>query len=126
MTGDIFPVGCAWAQMSKLGIFRPDQISETNFTPGRHRAEFTGEMVFPERDEVLNLHYKYQDVDSTYRRHLAQEARLGPGDRERGFGHKYRWNKERLQQDFDKCRENAVDIHGRDPHTEHPEPRWWR
>lgn len=121
-----YTTGSAWGNMSKMGIFRPDRILETQFMPGRHRAALTGELVYPEREEVCNLHYKYLGLDATHARHLALEARLGSLDRQRNFGHKYRWNKARLKQDFDECLTKSVDIRDRDHHLLHTEPRWWR
>lgn len=119
-------IGMRWIQMSKMGIFRPDCISETRFTFGRHRADFRGDVVLPSTDRLLNLHYKYLGLDYTHRRHLALEARLGSGDRARNFGHKYRWSRDRLGEDFAECRARSHDIRLADVSGDDGEDRWWR
>jgi len=121
-----YRMGAPWLQMSKLSIFRPDKIIETNFGPGRHRAEPLGEVVFPARDDVLNLHYKYLGVSHTHARHQAAHARLGADDKARTWGHKYSWSEAQLGADFATFEAAAIDVGGLDHHVIHPEPRWWR
>lgn len=121
------PHGAPWANMSKLQIFRPDRIASTDYAPGRHRVRFAGEVVLPARDEVLNLHYKYLGLDETFERHRQQAGRLGALDLARRWGHKYLWDRETYEADFEAHAGRAVDISSlTDPHAEHPEPRWWR
>ena len=42
--------------MDKPQIFNPNAIQEINFTPGRHNAYPTGNVVKPQENEVLLLH----------------------------------------------------------------------
>lgn len=64
-----YRMGTAWEPMMKLSVFNPDAISEINFDPGRHRANPTGQVRFPDADELLLLHYKYMGFERTHRRH---------------------------------------------------------
>lgn len=121
------PMGAPWKNMSKVGIFKPDAIRESNFAPGRHAAAFDGTAVYPERDEVVNLHYKYVwGLDATHERHGEQRKRLGEFDDRQGWAHKYRWSKEELGEDFKIFERGLVDTRAIDHHAVHPEPRWWR
>lgn len=120
------PMGAPWKQMSKLSIFRPDRIEATNFAPGRHQARLKGDVVFPDRDDVVNQHYKYLGVRETHARHQMQRGRLGSVDRARNWGHKYDWSEEQLAADFEAIRSRLVDVGRIDHHSQHLEPRWWR
>ena len=121
-------MGVPWVQMNKLGIFDPNQIEETNFAPGRHSAAPTGQVVLPEDDELLMLHYKYLGIDYTHSRHLQCRPSQGKKDQEHGWGHKWRWDFNELQADWDKFSALTVDIAEPDSkHSEeHAAPRWWR
>lgn len=119
-------MGAPYAMMSKLQMFNPRAVQETNFSPGRHFASFKGDIRFPETDDVANLHYKYLGVAETYARHTAQAQRLGSIDIEKKWGKRYQWTQERLGKDFEAYIAQLVDITGRDHNAAHTEPRWWR
>lgn len=121
-----YRLGVPWAKMSKVGIFRPHRIRETNYTVGRHKAQFEGEIFLPERDEVVNLHYKYLGIDYTQMRHKALASGLRPVDRAKGWGAQYDWDEGQLRANFERFRSALVDIAEVDHHAEHGEPRWWR
>jgi hypothetical protein len=119
-------LGAPWRQMSKLSIFRPGEIEAADFAPGRHTVSFAGTVVYPQQDEVINLHYKYLGVSHTHHRHLMQRERLGSIDRANSWGHKYDWSESQLEADFEKLRAALVNVSEIDHHTTHAEPRWWR
>jgi len=48
-------IGAPSAYPSKLSIFNPSAIDETNYQPGRHLAAPSGNVVYPPADTVLNL-----------------------------------------------------------------------
>jgi len=121
-----YRMGAPWANMSKVGLFRPDQIVDTGFSPGRHTAIPRGSVRYPDRDEVLNLHYKYLGVSQTHDRHQQLAERLGVTDIAEKMGHKYFWPRERLAEDFQMIIDTQVDVATIDPHATHPGPRWWR
>lgn len=120
--------GAPFDKMNKLSIFRPDQIRETNFAVGRHSADPQGNIVFPSRDEVLNLHYKYLDFDRLVRRHKTLASGLGQEDKARGFGHRYHFDESELRSDWNAFQTQAVDIAepGFDAPLRHEDTRWWR
>lgn len=113
--------------MSKLGIFNPDAVEVIDFAPGRHQAEARGELRLPERDEVLNLHYKYLGLDYVSSRHRVQSRRLLETDQKNRWGQKYFWDEATLQTDFAEWTRrciNVMDPH-RDHHAMHEGHRWW-
>lgn len=99
--------GCPWYLMNKLSIFDPDEITETNFLPGRHEANLQGNVVYPERKILLNLHFKYLDFDRTFQRHNELERKLGKYDKTEGWGHQYGWSKKQFKKDWDFFEKNA-------------------
>lgn len=119
-------MGAPWQQMSKLGPFRPEKITETNFSPGRHEARLEGEVLFPAKDEMINLHYKYMGLKETHDRHLSASERLCGQDKVNNWGHKYAWSQEELEADFEAFHRASIDVSKVDHHTFNRERRWWR
>jgi hypothetical protein len=120
--------GVPWRQMNKLGIFNPNRVGETRFSPGRHVAAPEGDVVVHAEDELLMLHYKYLGLDYTHSRHQQCLPRQGSRDVERGWGHKWRWDRSELERDWEKFSSKIVDIAepGLKHAQSHTEPRWWR
>jgi hypothetical protein len=119
--------GAPWVQMNKLNIFSPDAVEEINYSPGRHSCQPVGDIVAPERDELLLLHYKYLGFERTHQRHEQYAARLREADVARGFAHKWRWSRDQLREDWLQFEARLVDISAPDlsPWLTHKEPRWW-
>lgn len=122
------PFGAPFWEMNKLSVFVPDALEATNFAPGRHSAHPEGVLRFPERDELLLLHYKYLDFERTLLRHAALSTGLGEADRSKGYATQYAWTRDRLRQDWDEVAKHAIDTSAPDLHpwTSHPVVRWWR
>lgn len=119
--------GAPWAQMSKLVLFSPDAVTNPGFAVGRHSAEPAGAVRYPERDELLLLHYKYLELKAVSRRHAAEQARRRKLDLEHDWGHRYAFDKAQLAADFASFEARAIDIADMPvPHDQHHEPRWWR
>ena len=121
-------MGVPWRRMSKVGIFNPSLIEEMNFAPGRHTAEPLGQVVYPEDDELLMLHYKYLGIEYTHSRHEQCRPRQGNRDIENKWGHKWRWSKRELEADWADFQARVVDVAmpGSGHKNRHFEPRWWR
>jgi hypothetical protein len=115
--------------MNKLRLFDPNALSRTNFTTGCHRAAPKGRVVYPERDEVLLLHYKNLGVDYRLARNRLLFAELRPIDIEKGRGHDYVGSRGEVEAIFESLRADAFNV--TDPGY-HPwdeplgRPRWWR
>jgi hypothetical protein len=120
--------GAPWHKMSKIDIFNPNAIEAINYGPGRHRARLKGAVFLPDRDEVLNLHYKYLGVDYVAQRHKWQSPRLLEKDKEAGWGHRYFQDTAALERDVAEFSRRCVDVGDRDrDHDQvHTERRWWR
>ncbi|WP_203074269.1 glycosyltransferase family 2 protein [Falsiroseomonas ponticola] len=120
--------GTAFKGMNKLSLFAPDRLRETRFAPGRHAATPTGDLVCPERDELLLLHYKYLGLDYLVRRQAMLSAGLGARDMERGWGRQYTLPEAENATRFERLRKRAIDTAapGLDHHDWNPTPRWWR
>ena len=137
MISDLVPPNGAWLaetcrtgmpheEMSKLSLLDPDAVTETNFRHGRHVAKPEGRVVYPEVDELYNLHYKFIDKEYLRARHRLLRKGLRDGDVSNGFGEHYDWTDEEFEAKWQAVRRSAIDY--RDPsvgfstHTD----RWWR
>lgn len=116
------------AKMSKLSLFDPDAISETNFTTGRHRAAPAGDVRYPDCDDLLNLHFKYMGWDYFQSREQLLATGLGPVDRTNRWGNHYDQSEDELLARMQAVDRAAIDIMpaGRNHHTAHAGKRWWR
>lgn len=118
--------GAPWGQMSKMNVFHPRAIRRLNYSPGRHTASPEGDIVAPDQDELLNLHYKYIDFERVAHRNEVAARRLNAKDAEAGLAHRWRFSREQLREDWDAFERRAVDIrHQGEAWRTHSEPRWW-
>lgn len=120
-------MGAPFLPMNKLSIFSPNEIDAVNFAPGRHTATPTGNVIAPDRDELLLLHYKYLNFEKTYKRAEQLSARLRKTDVAHGWGHRWRWSREELLASWEEFKGQLVDVSRPDlvPWQSHPAPRWW-
>jgi hypothetical protein len=89
---ELVTIGTRSAGHDRLCIFNPSEITETNFTVGRHEAEPGGRVVWPTYPEVLLLHFKQLGVDYPIIR--SAELRLGLRERDlaESWGVHYTWS----------------------------------
>lgn len=120
--------GVGSRDFNKLSLFQPDAIQETQFAPGRHHAAPMGRLCYPPRDELLLLHYKYIGRAYTLQRQNALNAGLGGTDLAKDFGAQYRKSENAFHDRFDTLKRHSFDViaGGRDHHSFHRSPRWWR
>jgi len=122
--------GCAFSKMNKLSIFNPNKITATNQKPGRHMATPQGEVTYPKRDTLKNLHFKYINFETTFKRNCELNKKLGNTDKENQWGHQYAWQKNELQEQWNHFMSLSVPNIFNIPyeslkeHTPTPE-RWW-
>ena len=123
MVADFFPtdgtplttsvtLGVRSAGHDKLCIFNPAALTETHFEPGRHKANPKGRVVWPERPEVLMLHYKQLGVEYTIRRSAELRQGLKGGDLENGWGKQYLWGAAEIADRWAKLRADAGPVPG--------------
>jgi hypothetical protein len=117
--------GAPWDLYSKLALFDPSAIIETNFGVGRHTASPTGRVIAPCHDELLLLHYKFLGFDRTYARHQQQRCGLGTKDLENGWGYQYSWSEEEFRQTWDEFAQNVIDVRSDAAVGNNPIKRWW-
>ena len=119
--------GVRWGEMNKMNTFSPDDVVATNFAPGRHSAEPTGNLVAPARDELLLLHYRHLGFERTFARHVLARSRQRPRDLANQWGFQYSWTREELCAHWNNLLGQASDIsiaNMAPPNTKTPE-RWW-
>lgn len=118
--------GAPFSMMSKLRIFDPDAIAESDFAIGGHGAAPTGRLRLPWRDELLLLHYKFLGIDYTRNRSAVLKTRMGSHDRAKSWDDLY--GERRVEKDWQGFADRLVDL--RDPAyvpwLDHVEQRWWR
>lgn len=112
---------------SKLSIFNPNALKETNFGMGRHSAQPAGWLNLPERNELMLWHFKRLGVDRTAAREQAQGARLGSKDVSNRWGNQYLWSPEKFRDEWDKFDQAAVDLDRQNLRSARPadEDLWW-
>lgn len=127
---DMVRRGCPFEKMSKLSIFDPNKIYNMNHSVGRHFSEPTGEVRYPKKDELLNLHYKYVGFEETFQRHEELNEKLGSYDKGQNWGFRYRFSREQLREDWDNFEKNATDVFAPNydavKHYSQLAERWWR
>jgi Glycosyl transferase family 2 len=106
------PLGVRSAGHDKLCIFNPDAVTQTCYAPGRHLAEPTGTVSWPEHPEILLLHYKQLGVDYAIRRSAELRLGLGPGDVEQGWGRQYLWSPAEIADKWSEMRAAAAPVPG--------------
>ena len=121
-------LGMPHREMNKLSIFNPNAVESTNYGAGRHSAKPVGDLVFPNRDELLLLHYKHLGLEYTMGRQKILATGMGKGDHDSGWGTQYSAAETKKTAVFTKLLEQASDIltSGRDHHASHGAYRWWR
>jgi hypothetical protein len=122
MVGDALPIhGCLPDQVTrgvrspgfdKLCFFKPDALTATNFSLGRHGAAPAGRVSWPESSDITLLHYKHLSPDY-YR---IRNRMLGTGLREQDlamrWGYQYLRSDEQVDADFARLRAAAVPVPG--------------
>ena len=91
--------GMRFKKMDKFCIFNPDAIEETNFIPGRHKANPSGRVVFPKKRDLKLLHYKYLGLDYLVTRYAELRTGLSRVDLEKRWGRQYLLDQEKIEKD---------------------------
>jgi len=120
--------GAPFYRMSKPSVLDPDAIKETNFSVGRHTAKANGKVIFPDRDELLLLHYRFLGFDHTFKRNTLQGKNLGDIDTSEMKRPLYFFSRQHFQKQWNNIEQNAVDLTRPDfdPGKDHFGKVWWR
>jgi hypothetical protein len=123
----VHTIGTPSPGMNKLRLFKPDFV-QPNIAIGGHGAEPAGHVVYPSRDELLLLHYKWLGIEYLAQRHKLLDTGLRSGDRVNSWGVHYKLDRTQLEEHFDHMWRHAVDICAPDyqPWRDHPHVRFWR
>ena len=119
--------GAPYRPMSKMSIFNPEAISESNCATGRHTANPVGNLRFSKRDELLLLHYKYLGFEDTWERQSTLYNRHSKFTKSKTYN-LYAWPKEHFRKMWDDTAKDILDISnpGLQAWKNHMEKRWWR
>jgi len=96
----------------KLCVFNPDALIETDFAVGRHNAAPKGRVIWPERRELLMLHYKHLGVEYVIQRSAELRSGLRTGDLEKGWGKQYLWSSAEIATNWVKLRVDCAPVPG--------------
>jgi hypothetical protein len=88
--------------IDKPCIFDPNKVTATNFTLGRHGAFPTGDIKWPDKRNLLLLHYKTLGWDYYYNRTKFLATGLKPRDIAEGLGAHYLFSEQEQQAFFDR------------------------
>ena len=94
----------------KSQIFNPNAIQEINFGPGRHTASPVGNVIKPNNNEVLLLHFKYLGFDYLNSRYSALKQGLREEDIENQWGSQYLWNEKQRLEQFEQLKSRSVKV----------------
>lgn len=121
-------MGVPFQPMSKLSLFNPNAVAETNYKVGRHKAKPAGRIRLPRRDRLLVLHYKNLGYERTLKRECFLKTGLGPGDIEKNWGWHYHRSEPEFRKVWEEFESRVEDISrpGYRPWRDHREERHWR
>lgn len=97
-------------RFDKPQLFKPHEIDEINFTPGRHRANPSGNVRPPFVPELKLLHYKYLGKDYFSNRLSELKGRLRSDDVIHNLGADYHLDERQKFNQFHKILETAVQV----------------
>lgn len=125
---DLVRMGEPAVAMSKLSLFDPNRITDTNYAVGRHTAEPRGRVCYPEEDRLLNLHFKNLGSDYVISRSRLLASGLGKTDRIHRWGAQYDRSDATIAVAVAKRYSRAFDVFAAGPLAieKHTAPRWWR
>ncbi len=109
---DLVTAGARSAGHDRLCIFNPRALTETNYSPGRHRAAPQGKVVWPEYPEVLLLHFKQLGVDYPIARSAELLQGLKARDIEKGWGVHYSWSSNKIQANWQSLKSMSGPVPG--------------
>lgn len=99
---------------SKPCLFKPNQLTNINFSPGSHTANPTGNVNSISNSGIKLLHYKYLNRDILIKKYAIYAIRQSNEMKANGWGNYQEWTPSVLNKQFDdwsiKCK-NIIDIY---------------
>jgi glycosyltransferase involved in cell wall biosynthesis len=89
------------SMLNKIMVFNPQAIEEINFDIGRHSADPTGRVVYPNSIELKMLHYKFLGLKYANQRYAELKAGLSSNDIKHGLGIQYISNTSKVQRTYE-------------------------
>jgi hypothetical protein len=117
--------GAPHAAESKLMIFDPKRITETNYSMGGHAAAPTGDVKYPAKSRLRNLHYKMLGPEWLAERYAALDLRRVEIDRAKNWAGHYEMTQGEIDENFSTVNKKAVDFRKPWAPLLHLENRWW-
>jgi hypothetical protein len=117
--------GAPWDIYSKLALFDPSLVTETDYGAGRHHANPKGRVIAPAFDELLLLHYKFLGFERSHARHQRQRNGLRSKDFENSWGYQYSWSEDEFRRSWSEFAANAIEVRTDAAVANYPVPRWW-
>jgi hypothetical protein len=112
---------------SKPCLFDPNAIEEINLAVGAHTADPKGDVKFPEKDELMLLHYKYLGFEYLSSRYQMLAARVGSIDLANGWDVQFFKSPAELHALLAEAKDKVIDLAGPEfyPYRVHAKA-WWR
>lgn len=89
----------------KKHIFNRRHIKDINYSPGAHKANPTGNVVYS-ANKYKTLHYKWISLEYIRDRHRMYAKRLSQTNKQFGMGQQYNWSDKRLTEIYDSLQKN--------------------
>lgn len=109
---ELVTIGTRSTGHDRLCIFNPKELTGTNYAPGRHTAEPTGNVVWPAYREVLLLHFKNLGLDYLIVRSSELMKGLKSKDIERKWGVHYTWSPETIAEKWQELKDHSDTVPG--------------
>jgi hypothetical protein len=121
-------IGFPSDEYSKPCVFDPNAIEEINLSAGAHTAKPQGSVDFPEKAELLLLHYKYLGLEYLCSRYKMLAPRAGSTDVENGWDVQFFKSPAEFQLLYDEAKDKTINIAALEFPLRglHGEPSWRR
>jgi glycosyltransferase involved in cell wall biosynthesis len=86
---------------SKPCLFKPSEIIESNFAPGSHTANPTGNVISINDSGIKLLHYKYLNRDVLIKKYKHYATRQSEEMKRKGWGNYQEWTEDVINKQFD-------------------------
>jgi glycosyltransferase involved in cell wall biosynthesis len=86
---------------SKPCLFKPSEITETNFAPGSHTSRPTGNVININNSGIKLLHYKYLNREVLINKYKHYADRQSDEMKRMGWGNYQEWTADVLNKQFD-------------------------